>query len=256
MVGSESGEWRSALSERIRRKLAVRGWTQAQLAKASGYDERTIRNVLNGQSARYQTVVEICKALELEPEDKRITTEQVAAEQFGAYARSSFALYVGDYFGYRRVFSKSRRILRTFYSIAWSAERHCLVFSEFQDAVSVQSAETEPDPSHGGNVYVSAHTGLIHLVTVFQGAVRLVTLTKMKNQTLRGVVLTQSERSYFFQPSVSALLLKKSDGGRDQRLLESKIGTLSANDGDFESINAELREIEAEVIFFAQPQDA
>lgn len=256
MAWLETIEQRSALSERIRRKMATQGWTQARLAKASGYDERTIRNVLNAQSTRHQTVVEICKALDLSLDGGEPEAADVAADQYGAYARSSFAHYEGRYFGYRRMFSKSRRILRTCYSILWNPKNRSLVFSEDQDIDAVLNAEVDGAHSHGGDIYISAHTGLIHLVTIYQGAVRLVTLTKMRGQTLRGVVLTQSERTLFYQPSVSALLLKKIDRPVDSRSFEDRIGPLRSDDPDYERLHTELREIEGEVIFFAQSQDA
>ena len=72
----------------------------------------------------------------------------------------------------------------------------------------------------------------------------------------RVVVLTQSDRNIFFQPSVSALLLKKIDGpSLDHGSFEEMIGPLGSDHPEYGLINAELREVEAEVIYFAQSQD-
>ena len=247
-----------ALAERIGRGLAESVGTQAKLAEASGYDERTIRNVLKARPARPKTIVEICQALGIsldgvgrgqEPE-----SVDVAAEPYGAYARRSVTNYIGCYFGYRRALSVSPEIKRTCYVIDWSEPESRLVFSEYQKCIPADQGSLEPQ--HEGDIYIGSDTNLIHLMTVFQGAVRLVTLTKMRDQALRGVVLTQGERPAFYQPSVSALLLNKVADQLDVRPFYGRIGTLPPGDPEYELIDARLRKIEAEVIFFAQSQAA
>jgi transcriptional regulator with XRE-family HTH domain len=250
---------RVALSKRMRREMAAKGWTQAKLAKAAGYDERTIRNVLKAESTRPDTILDICETLGIEFDcidhaASDLEHAGVAAEEYGAYARKSVGDYVGSYFGYRRAFSKSRKIMRTCFTIDWSKDKGRLTFSEYQEYVPLEQGPSEPH--HGGDLYIGANTNLVHLVTIFQGAVRLVTLTKMRNQVLRGVVLTQGERPAFYQPAVSALLLKKVEGPLDERSFHARIGALTSDDPEYQRVNSELREIEAEVIFFAQSQDA
>ena len=44
----------------LRRQL---GWTQAQLAKRAGYDERTLNRIENGSRARLQTIKDVSQAL-------------------------------------------------------------------------------------------------------------------------------------------------------------------------------------------------
>ena len=250
---------RIALAQRIGRAMAEKGWTQARLAKAAGYDERTIRNVLKGESTRQETILDICEALDIEFESIAYENHDpeyvdVAAEPYGAYARRNVTNYVGPYFGYRRMFSKPRQLMRTCYLIDWSKSKSRLIFSEYQKYVPVH--KNLADATHGGDIYIGSDSNLIHLVTVFQGAVRLVTLTRMRDKALRGVVLTQGERPAFYQPSVSALLLKKVEGRVDERTFYGRIGTLPPDDAEYDRIEAELREIEAEVIFFAQSQAA
>jgi hypothetical protein len=177
-----------------------------------GYTDRTIRKVLDGEGTNYQTIVDICGALGIDVESGTSESNEVAPEEYGAYAKTNFGEYAGNYFGYRRTFAKSRKILRSCFSIVWSNGR--LVFSERQSFAL--NAKSDPTPNHNGNIYISAHTGLLHLMATFQGAVRLITLTKLQNRTMQGVVLMQSERKLFYQPSVSALLLEKIDCPSDE----------------------------------------
>lgn len=252
MAYLESVEQRLAVAQHIRRAMQAKGWTQAAVAQKSGFDERTIRNVLNGQPVRYHTIMVICETIGLnaEAECNGFFDHEVAAEQYGGYSRGLYKDYTGLFFGFRRSFSSSKNLLRSFYTIAWDQAGRRLAFDENQSYISTSGGAV--DHSQKGGVYISAHTGLIHLVTIQLGAVRVVTLAKMRNGCMRGVVLTQSERTLFFQPSVSAFLLKKMGNGHDPAKLACKIGPLPPGDPDYTDVDRELREIEDDVIFFAR----
>src|SRR5215207_5947011 len=66
MMGRED-EFLSARARKIERALLRKNWTRVHLADLTGYDERTIRNVLHGKPVREQTVIDICEALGIEP---------------------------------------------------------------------------------------------------------------------------------------------------------------------------------------------
>jgi DNA-binding Xre family transcriptional regulator len=57
------------LAKHLDDALSARNWTKTKLAEKAAYDERTIRNVLDGHSAKYETYAAICTALGLNIED-------------------------------------------------------------------------------------------------------------------------------------------------------------------------------------------
>ncbi len=60
-------EFLSARARKIERALVHKGWTRIRLAEVTGYDERTIRNVLSAKAVRDQTIADICQALGIDP---------------------------------------------------------------------------------------------------------------------------------------------------------------------------------------------
>jgi DNA-binding Xre family transcriptional regulator len=202
-------EFRAERAKKLERALREKNWTRTQLASKTGYDEKTIRNLLAGHEVRDRTVFDVCQALGLEPmvEDETESVE-VSDERFGGYSRSTHSNYEGQYFLYRPSFTRKGAIFKSVVSIFWHAEKSRLKFSEFYEA----------DPSvpngalaHNGSVYISPYTGLLHLVTVFQGSVRMLTVTKMRQADgiMRGSVTSQSEDVSFFQPTMAPIVLKK-----------------------------------------------
>lgn len=233
----------------IERALARKGWTRVRLAKATGYDERTIRNVLSGRAVRTQTILDICQALQLGADAlaEAAASPETAAEVYGGYSRRLYEGYVGAFVAYRRSFLARDSFLRTLFEFAWEARPAGLVFHEHQR----YSFRDRPiDHSQQGRVHISPVTDLVHLVTAEQGAVRLITLTKMKlrEEMLRGVVLTQSERTMFFRPSVSALFLRKLRGA--EAVLETRIGPIGPEDPEHAEVAREIERIERDVVLF------
>ena len=76
------------------------------------------------------------------------------------------------------------------HEIDWDEELDRLRFLELQRFRG--AAERTVSSSHAGGVYISPHTGLIQLLTTFQGALRLVTLTRFRlgDDKLSGLILT------------------------------------------------------------------
>jgi hypothetical protein len=162
---------------------------------------------------------------------------------------SAYEGYLGAYIAYRRVFAARHELYRSVYDIDWDEALSRLRFLELQrfrgrDNRTVAS-------SHGGGIHISPHTGLLQLLTTYQGALRLVTLSRFErgDNRLRGLMLTQSDRDRFFEPAVSAIFLERLDGKRRLADLERLVGPIGPDDPAFAPAEAELSAIERAGIF-------
>jgi len=263
-MGSLIGEAaRTALVRRVRLEMARRGLTRETLAAQADVKERTLGNLLAGQSVRDTTIAKVARALAIELDDllsdvssgrgRETPTEGAsrADESYGGYMLSAYEGYLGTYVAYRRAFSERPELYRSVFEIDWDEQLSRLRFLELQrfrgrDNRAVQS-------SHGGGIHISPHTGLIQLLTTFQGALRLITLSRFQlgDNRLRGLLLTQSDRDRFFEPAVSAIYLEKLDGKRRLSDLERLVGPVPADDPAFAAANEELRSIERSGVFIA-----
>lgn len=165
-----------------------------------------------------------------------------AAEELGGYSRHAHALYEGTFLLYRRSFSKAGSIFRSVLDIAWDDAAPGLVFTDHY-----QSGRDHPEDvkSHRGRVHISPYTGLVHLVTIDHGAVRTITVTRLRtNDTvMRGLVLTQSDEVAFFQPTVSSVVISRQrDYDRSRLVADIDLLTPEAPDHDFAQAQLALAE--------------
>jgi hypothetical protein len=165
-----------------------------------------------------------------------------AAEDLGGYTRQAHELYEGTFLLYRRSFSKAGSIFRSVMEIAWDESEPGLVFTDYY-----QSGRDHPEDvkAHRGRIHISPYTGLVHLVTIDHGAVRTMTLTRMRtNDTImRGLVLTQSDEVAFFQPTVSSVVISKARDYDWAKLVEDiTLLTPEAPDHDFAQAQLALAE--------------
>jgi transcriptional regulator with XRE-family HTH domain len=259
---------RVALARRVRLEMAKQGLTREGLAERAGVKERTLGNLLAGNGVRDQTVARVAGALGLAL-DELMAVEGGAAgdasqggvdqaadaradESYGGYLRSVYEPYLGTYFAYRRAFSDEVALYRSVYEIDWDDEMRRLRFFELQrfrgkGAKAVSS-------SHAGGIYISPQTGLIQLLTTFQGALRLVTLTRFRlgGNRLCGLILTQSDRDLYYQPAASPIFLEKLSEPGTSAELERRIGPLPPGDPAYADATAELDRIEREAVFMAR----
>jgi hypothetical protein len=177
--------------------------------------------------------------------------EARAPAEYGGYLLSAYAHYIGTYFAYRRVLSDRNELFRSVYEIDWDEELSRLRFFELQ-RFRVASDRTVSS-SHAGGVHISPHTGIIHFLTTFQGALRLVTLSKFRTgeDKLRGLILTQRDREDFYQPAVSAIFLEKMRAKRKNSELERLVGAFGADDPAFAAASEEIASIERSAVFIA-----
>jgi len=252
---------RDAFVRRVRLEMAKAGLTREALAQRASCKERTLGNLLAGQPVRDQTVAKIARVLGIDLEDvigggaglepRRSNAEGRASDDYGGYSLSAYQGYLGTYIAYRRVFSDRNELFRSVYEIDWDEDLSRLRFFELQ-RFRGRNSQTVTS-SHAGGVHISPHTGLIHLLTTFQGALRLVTLAKFRigDNRLRGAILTQSERDMFFQPAASAIFLEKLAVRKKNSELERLVGPLGPSDPAFRSAAQELAHIESSTVFFA-----
>jgi len=253
---------RGALATRVRLEMAKQGLTREALAELAGVKERTLGNLLAAEAVRDLTVAKVTRALGLDletvlAEPARPLPDRLAdaraAEAYGGYMLSAFEGYLGTYVAYRRVFSGRAELYRSVYEIDWDEALSRLRFLELQHYPGTANRAVES--SHAGGVYISPHTGLIQLLTTFQGALRLVTLSRFRlgDSRLRGVTLTQSDRDTFFAPAVSAILLERLDGRRPLAELERLVGPVGPDDPVYATIDAELAAIEQASLHLRRP---
>ena len=230
--------------------LRQKGWTRVHLARLTGYDERTIRNVLAGQKVRAQTVHDICQALGIAVQPPAPEAVEIAAERLGGYTRPHVEAMIGLRSACRRSFRSPGGLIRTVFELSWSPELPGLAFREHQ---RYRLEGRVIDHSQSGEVHVSAVTDLVHLLTLDRGAVRTITLTKPKmiEPVMRGVMVTQSERTMFFQPAVSPVLMEPLGPAMTLAAALELVGPIEPGDPDFAPVHAALESVEREVVLFA-----
>jgi transcriptional regulator with XRE-family HTH domain len=251
---------REAFVRRVRLAMAKTGLTREALAEKAGCKERTLGNLLAGERVRDATVAKVAQVLGIALDDvfgdgeaagEAPLADGRADGTYGGYLQSAYESYIGTYVAYRWVFADRREVSRSIYEFDWDDELHRLRFFELQrfqgpDKRAVSS-------SHAGGIHISPHTGLMHLLTTYQGALRLVTLSKFRlgDNKLRGAILTQSDREMYFQPAVSPIFLEKLDGRRKTSDLERMIGQIGPDDGGFATAATELDRIAESAVYFA-----
>lgn len=260
MASLMTGSQRDAFVKRVRIEMAKAGLTREALAERAACKERTLGNLLAGQAVRDATVAKIARVLGIDLEElvgempgigQAPRADGRAGEEYGGYLLAAYDMYVGTYVAIRRVFSDRNELFRSVYEIDWDEDLGRLRFFEIQRFRGPQDKPVAS--SHAGGVYISPHTGMIHLLTTYQGALRLATLTKfrMGDNRMRGVILTQSDRDVFYQPAVSPIYLEKLDGKRKNSELDRLIGPFGSGDAAFRSAVEELNAIEKSTIFIA-----
>jgi hypothetical protein len=132
----------------------------------------------------------------------------------------------------------------------WSEKKRCLEFVEEHKYVS--SAGRPVDFSQKGEIYISNDIGLLHLLTSERGAMRLITLSKLRrdDNILQGVVLTQLRNGHHYSPAVSPIYLQKADAILSRSEVASLIGPVPPTDELYPTVAAYIEEVEREVAYF------
>ena len=251
---SEEEGRRHALGQRIERQRQALRITYEQLARKSGFDERTIRNIVRGQPCRPWTLLAVCEAVGLPVDETNPAPAAFADEAHGGYSRRSMERYVGRYHAFRRAAGRSDRIRNSVFEFAWLPERGCLGFRERQrqpdGACQVQEL------GQSGEVYANELAGLIHLLTIAQGMVRTITLTQLQPPELvmKGGVFTQARVHFYRRPSLSAIVLRKLPVGAPE--VEVLAGDATPDLPGYAALAAALAEAERYVLLLTLGDEA
>ncbi len=253
-AGTLSPTRQRAIAKLVEAERAKRGLSIEALGKKAGYNERTIRNLLAGKSIRLKTLNEICQALDIEHDSKikkRHSQQKITDEDHGAYTIANHSEHLGLFYAYRRSFTFPKNIVRTVYRITWDVVSNCMRFEEFHQYISPQLG-SPVNHDQSGEIFHSDRTGLLHLLTKFQGALRLITLSRLEywDSTMKGIVLTQSPRPHHHQPAVSAIRFEKVASGVLEEM-KKRVGVVDPNDPEYATLDAVLRNIELNYGIFA-----
>lgn len=248
MAQRESGEFRLERAKKLQRALRNKQWTRTFLASKTGYDEKTIRNVLNGAQVKDKTIIDVCQALGIEPilDDLGESIEE-ANDHYGGYHRATHRPYETFYAFYRRDILDEKAIYKSILEIFWDSNERRLGFREYYKVASTSPPMIK---AHTGPVYVSPHTSLLHLLTFFEGSVRIATLTKMLlfERIMRGMLLTQTESFAFYQPTVCSVVLHALDEYNLELRLKDDIASLTVGADEYSFAEKELKVAEKQII--------
>ena len=251
MVRSYDLEFRLARARKLERALRNKGWTRKQLAEETGYDEKAIRNILAGEPVRDQTVVDVSQALGIEPEtDTKHDRVEVAEDEYGGYSRSTHRQYESFFYSYRRSFTNYGEIFKSIIEIRWDVIDNKFVFFDYYEMDKVTGQDAR---AHTGPVFMSSFTNLLHLQTIYEGSLRLITLTKMREPEgiMRGAIMTQSENIMSFQPTLSPIVLRRIPTYNVGKELPRDMKMIAADESDYEFAAVQLGLTERQTIKLA-----
>jgi hypothetical protein len=223
------------------------------LAQDAACNERTVRNFLNGKSVKDETLRRIVSAVGIDFDSVLARKEPSSTSaRHGLYSVDLVQGYVGCFYAYRFSFSVADRIIRSLFELRWDSERSCLIFREYHTYNSDHLGRLV-SYDQSGEVFMSNSIGLVHLLTVDAGAVRLITLTRLhpQDEFMCGAVLTQSEWPGRYQPSTSPIYFQKILNGDHPQELIHAVGPARPSDPDYSGARRGLLQAQANVVRFA-----
>jgi hypothetical protein len=236
---------RKDVASQVQSELDRLGKPRKWLAGKASCSEKTVQNVLDAKKTSGKTISKIRSALGLDA----ICQVDASDEAHGGYTLSNVSDYLGAFYAYRWCFSNSTHIVRSAFEIRWDKTSKCLRFEEFHCYdCSDDGVDARKDYSQSGDVYLSPTIGLLHFMTAFRGALRLVTLLKYRlnnpdDLMLRGLVLTQGKLGIGYQPSTAPIILEKTkDPNFSQQ--RQKVVVLSPGNADYDRVYRELLDTE------------
>lgn len=245
---------RSQIGDRIDRLRHAKRLTLTELATKAGYDERTARNIIQGRKTRYKTLMDFCEAVGIPNIEANTDVAEYADEIHGGYSRRSLRAYIGSYLASRWSYDSSFNILKSYFEFSWRAPRG-LIFEENQHYLT--SSGRINDFSQTGDIYLNDDAGLLHLVTIIEGMVRLITVTRLQDGgTLKGAVLTQAREAFYRRPAMSPILFQKLPQPLSGEELQSQVGELPPGSPGYDEAANELHRIEREVLLSTVGREA
>ena len=154
---------------------------------------------------------------------------------------------VGDYLLVRRQYAARRALVESAVSISLDVDDGSLHFTETNPYVN--GGGEKKVAQLNGCVHVSAYLATMHLVSIVQGGVRMVTLWKPCRDDMLGVVLSQTPNRNFYSPAVSPVLLRPVPDS----LLEPCPHAISEDDPRFGPYDRHLSRAEMQFFFSSSP---
>lgn len=254
-------EFRLSRARRIAEARRSNRLTRSELAELIGFGENVVLSAEVGEPVRENVLITIGEALGIEIDLVPPPEVYVAADEFGGYMRSTHAHFEGTYYLYRRSFTQPGNIFKSVVRIVWVETNNRFDFVEYYE---VDPSWPDGAKSHVGPVYMSTFTNLLHLMTVFQGSVRLATLTKLDGVSgvMRGSIQTQrsysskrDQHNFVFLPTISPIVLNKVESNSLENFPQdiAIIGETAA-DYAFASKELDVAEVQFVKVFFAKPR--
>jgi hypothetical protein len=170
----------------VREELARRRLSRQWLADEAKVSLSTLEKALAGSRPfTLATVVRLEDALGTSLRARAPVFDEVrlfAPESMGAYARPAVQWLEGTYLTLRPSFSEAGAIFAYLTSIAWDDANGHLVFSE--------ASRTDSEYEQKGFVSFPNISGMIYLVTIWQGQYRVALLNRPSGKWLSGILLT------------------------------------------------------------------
>ena len=246
---------RKALARKVEEICRDKNFPAKALAEDAGCHVRTIRNFFNGKQIKEATIRKICAVVGVDLDaaiGKQTAITLSSNAQHGSYSEELVRDYVGYFYAFRRSFTVPGDFVRSLFNFEWERNYNCLRFKESQSYES-STLKRRVNYDQTGDVFISNTVGLVHLLTVQLGALRLITLTRLHHDEnfMRGVVLTQKEWPDHFQPAVSPIYFRKVLDNSNPEELTQHIGHVRPSDAGYTEIKESLDHIASAVAHFA-----
>ena len=186
MHGELSVEGSESVAMVVREELARRRLSRQWLADEARVSLSTLEKALAGRRPfTLATVVRLEDALGTTLRTRSAQpaeTPLFAPESMGAYARPAVQWLEGTYLTLRPSFSEAGAIFAYSTSISWDQEKAHLIFSE--------AARTDAEYEQKGFVSFPNLSGMMYLVTIWQGQYRMALLNRPSGRWLSGILVT------------------------------------------------------------------
>ncbi len=159
--------------------------------------------------------------------------------KIGGYTKQQIEPYIGRYLTIRQGTTIPENLLTTLVEIYWDTKLSGARFNEINKFVSSQGKKL--DYSQSGTVHQSSQIGVLHLLTSFEGALRLVTLSRLQvlEPVMYGAILTQVPESGNFVPTKATVHFRKiGDGQAD--LIDGGVGVITPEHPKFKTLYDDL----------------
>lgn len=159
----------------------------------------------------------------------------------GGYSDAKIGPYIGTYLTVRQGMSNPENLLTTLVDISWDENEQIARFNETNKFISSEGKDY--DYSQSGTVHISEKIGLIHLLTSVEGALRLITMTRLQvmEPVMYGAILTQIPEAGTFIPTKASVHFRKM-GDQISSLRDIDVGVITPQHDLYNSLLSDLDE--------------